>query len=93
MLTKTIPTKFAEDDLKRLTYIAELYDRPVSYLIREATLAYLDAQAKKLEFLEEARIASKNYQETKMYCEHKKVKDWLGNLANGSKSKRPKCRK
>lgn len=93
MLTKTIPTKFDEQDLERLTYISKLYDRPVSYLIREATRVYLDNQAKKLEFLEEARAAFKNYQETSLHSTHKDMKNWLNDLSNGIKSKKPICRK
>ncbi len=93
MLTKSIPTKFDEQDLSRLNYIAKLYDRPVSYLIREATRDYLDAQAKKLEFLEEARTAFANYKDRGLHCEHKEVKSWLNDLAQGKNVGRPKCHK
>lgn len=93
MLTKSIPTKFDEQDLNRLNYIAKLYDRPVSYLIREATRDYLDAQAKKLEFLEEARMALANYKDSRLHSTHQEMKSWLGDLANGKNLGRPKCHK
>lgn len=93
MLNKSVPTKFDEQDLDRLNYFAKLYDRPVSYLIREATRTYLNIQSKKLEFLEEANKASENYRATGMHCNHQEVKDWLGNLANGNVVERPKCHK
>ena len=93
MLTKSIPTKFDEQDFKRLTYIAKLYDRSVSYLIREATREYLDAQAKKLEFLEEARLALENYKESGLHVNHQEMKNWLGSLAEGKNVGTPKCHK
>lgn len=93
MLTKSIPTKFEAGDLERLNYLSKLYDRPVSYLIREATRAYLDSQAKKLEFLEEARIAANNYRKTGMHCNHEEIKIWLKDLANGKIGNKPKCHK
>ena len=93
MLTKSIPTKFDEQDFNRLNYIAKLYDRSVSYLIREATREYLDAQAKKLEFLEEGRLAFANYKESGLHVTHQEMKNWLGNLSKGKKVGRPKCHK
>ena len=93
MLTKSIPTKFDEQDLNRLNYIAKLYDRSVSYLIREATRDYLDAQAKKLEFLEEARLAFANYQESGLHVNHQEMKSWLGALSKDKDVGRPKCHK
>ena len=47
MLSKTIPTKFDEYDLSQLNYLAKLYDRSVSYLIREATKEYISYQEDK----------------------------------------------
>jgi len=93
MLTKTIPTKFDEQDLERLNYISKLYDRSVSYLIREATRDYLNAQAKKLEFLEDARTAMNNYKKTGLSCTHQEMKTWLNALGNGESTGRPKCHK
>ena len=93
MLTKTIPTKFDEQDLERLNYLSKLYDRSVSYLIREATRYYLDAQAKKLEFLEDARTAMNNYKKTGLSCNHQEMKSWLKDLGNGNNTGRPKCHK
>ncbi len=93
MLTKSIPTKFEAGDVERLNYLSKLYDRSVSYLIREATREYLDSQAKKIAFLEEARIASGNYEKTGMHCNHEEVKNWLKDLANGHVGRTPKCHK
>lgn len=91
MLSKSIPTKFDAGDLDRLAYLSKLYDRPISYLIREATRAYLDSQAKKLAFLEEAKIALENYKATGKHSTHEEVKGWLKDLANGQVSRKPKC--
>jgi|GEM_PF-3111655 len=93
MLTKSIPTKFEAGDLERLNYLSKLYDRSVSYLIREATRAYLDSQAKKIAFLEEARVAANNYKKTGMHCNHEEVKGWLKDLANGHTNRKLKCHK
>lgn len=93
MLTKSIPTKFDEQDLDRLNYIAKLYDRPVSYLIREATREYLDAQAKKLEFLEEARVSFANYKNSGLHVNHQEMKTWLADLSKGKSAGKPKCHK
>lgn len=93
MLSKPIPTKFEASDLERLNYLAKLYDRSVSYLIREATRAYLDSQAQKLIFLEEAKIAAANYQTTGQHATHDEVKDWLKDLASGKISQKPSCHK
>ena len=93
MLSKTIPTKFDEYDLSQLNYLAKLYDRSVSYLIREATKDYIRTQVKRLEFLEDARIAAANYENTGLHCNHKEVTSWLNNLAQGIKMERPKCHK
>lgn len=91
MLNKSIPTKFDENDLERLSYFAKLYDRSVSYLIREATRTYLDIQAKKLEFLQEAKMADERYRATGRHINHGAVKGWLKDLASGQASERPKC--
>ena len=91
MLNKSIPTKFDVNDLERLSYFSKLYDRPVSYLIREATRAYLDIQAKKLEFLEEAKSAEEHYRTTGRHCGHKAMKSWLKDLASGHLSEKPQC--
>ena len=91
MLNRSIPTKFDEGDFERLNYFSKLYDRSVSYLIREATRTYLDSQAKKLEFLKEAEIASEHYHSTGLHCNHQEIKKWLGDLAQGRKSEKPKC--
>ncbi len=93
MLTKSIPTKFDEQDLSRLNYIAKLYDRPVSYLIREATREYLNNQAKKLEFLEEARLSLNNYKESGLHVNHKEMKTWLNDLSKGQNVGKPICHK
>lgn len=93
MFTKSIPTKFDEQDLDRLNYIAKLYDRPVSYLIREATREYLNNQAKKLEFLEEARLSLNNYKSSGLHVNHKEMKAWLNDLSNGQNVGKPKCHK
>ena len=93
MLSKSIPTKFEAGDVERLTYLSKLYDRPVSYLIREATRAYLDSQAKKLEFMEEAKTAADNLNQTWLHCEHKDVAKWLQSLADGQIVEPPKCHK
>ncbi|MBP9743111.1 MAG: hypothetical protein KBD37_07130 [Burkholderiales bacterium] len=93
MLTKCIPTKFDEQDFNQLSYIAKLYDRPISYLIREATKEYLKAQAKKLEFLEEARLSFANYKASGLHVNHQEVKTWLGNLSKGKIAGKPKCHK
>jgi predicted transcriptional regulator len=93
MLTKSIPTKFDEHDLNRLNYIAKLYDRSVSYLIREATREYLDNQAKKLEFLEEAKLSLNNYKNSGLHASHKEMKSWLHDLAKGQSVGKPLCHK
>lgn len=93
MLSKSIPTKFESGDIERLSYLSKLYDRSISYLIREATRAYLDAQAKKLEFLEEARLAEAHYRSTGLHCTHKEMKKWLNDLSNGKGKSKPKCHK
>lgn len=93
MLSKSIPTKFESGDVERLNYLSKLYDRPVSYLIREATRAYLDSQAKKLEFLEEANTAMNNLNKTGLHCDHNEVSNWLKSLANGQTIEPPKCHK
>lgn len=93
MLTRSIPTKFDEQDFDRLNYIAKLYDRSVSYLIREATREYLDAQAKKLEFLEEARLSFANYKDSGLHVTHQEMKAWLGGLSKGENIGKPKCHK
>jgi predicted transcriptional regulator len=93
MLSKSIPTKFEAADLDRLNYFSKLYDRPVSYLIREATRVYLDSQAKKLEFIEEAKLAAERYQQTGLHCNHNEVTGWLKDLANGQMTRKPICHK
>lgn len=93
MLTKSIPTKFEAGDIDRLNYLSKLYDRPVSYLIREATKAYLDSQAKKIAFLQEAKIASENFQQTGLHASHNEVKGWLSDLASGKVGEKPICHK
>ncbi|MFN7095215.1 MAG: CopG family ribbon-helix-helix protein [Burkholderiales bacterium] len=93
MMTKSIPTKFDEHDLNQLNYLAKLYDRPVSYLIREATRTYIQSQAKKLEFLEEARSAANNFEKTGLHSTHPEVKSWLNKLSQGINAERPKCHK
>ena len=93
MLSKPIPTKFEASDLERLNYLAKLDDRPVSYLMREATRAYLDSQAKKLIFQEEAKIAAANYQTTGQHAIHEEVQSWLKDLVSGQISQKPRCHK
>jgi predicted transcriptional regulator len=93
MLTKSIPTKFDEQDLNRLNYIAKLYDRSVSYLIREATREYLNNQAKKLEFLEEARLSLNNYKSSGEHVNHKEMKTWLNGLSKAKNVGKPICHK
>jgi predicted transcriptional regulator len=93
MLTKSIPTKFEASDLERLNYLSKLYDRPVSYLIREATRAYLDSQAKKIAFLQEAKMAADNFNSTGLHASHGEVKGWLSDLANGKINEKPVCHK
>ena len=93
MLSKSIPTKFDQGDLDRLNYFATLYDRPVSYLIREATRTYLNAQAKKLEFLEDAKTAAQHYRSTGIHCNHTEMQTWLKDLAQGRVSEKPECHK
>lgn len=92
-LNKSIPTKFDQRDVDRLNYFAKLYDRSISYIIREATRAYLDIQAKKLEFLQEGKHAHEHYRTTGLHCTHQEVSQWLKNLGKGVKSEKPKCHK
>jgi predicted transcriptional regulator len=91
MLNKSIPTKFDEGDFERLNYFSKLYDRPVSYLIREATRSYLDNQAKKLEFLQEGTVASEHYHSTGLHCDHQEMKKWLKALSEERVSEKPQC--
>lgn len=93
MLSKSIPTKFEAGDLERLNYLSKLYDRPVSYLIREATRAYLESQAKKIAFLQEAKLASEHFHATGLHASHNEVKGWLSDLANGHVHEKPICHK
>ena len=93
MLNRSIPTKFDEGDFERLNYFSKLYDRSVSYLIREATRTYLDSQAKKLEFLEESRQAEEHYRITGLHCTQKEVSAWLNKLGKGQICGKPKCHK
>lgn len=93
MLNKSIPTKFEQGDLERLNYFSKLYDRPVSYLIREATRTYLDSQAKKLEFLKESKQAAEHYRTTGLHCTQKEVSAWLKKLSKGQICEKPKCHK
>lgn len=93
MLSKSIPTKFELGDLERLNYFSKLYDRPVSYLIREATKVYLNSQAKKYEFLEEAKIAAEKYKATGLHCNHEEFTSWISQLSVGIATEKPKCHK
>ena len=93
MFAKSIPTKFESGDIDRLNYLSKLYDRPISYLIREATKAYLDSQSKKLAFLQEANIAYEHFNDTGLHVNHIEMKNWLNNLSSGNLTEKPICHK
>ena len=93
MLSKAILTKLESGDVKRLNYLSRLYARPISYLTQKATHAYLDLQAKKLKFQEDAKSAMTNLNKTGLHCDHNEISIWLKSLADGKTVESPKCHK
>ena len=89
-MAKAVSVKLDDDDRARLAQLAEKKKRTPHYLMREAVLAFIAREEKRLAFAEEAETAWADYSETGL---HVTLNDMEGWAKSAPSSALPKWRK
>jgi predicted transcriptional regulator len=79
MSTTAVSVKLSDDVKDRLTAVAKKSNRSAHYLMREAIVAYVAREERRISFAEEAEVAWRDYQETGQHLSLETIEHWAKN--------------
>lgn len=88
---KTMSVKLDDTMRERIKSLAEVRQRTMHWVMREAIEQYVEREEKREAFRQATLAAWQEYQESGLHASGDEVDAWLGQLAEGQDVEPPRC--